>query len=134
MIPNIAIRAGEVSRSFRPRAWIRRSARDISGDRTPSELPHSDTCCAKLHRQDRSTRAIELRAKGSVVPGINAAADVGARAGGAVDAVSRQRLASLLPLDVHGAARGGVERHLVVGAADYVHGFHDVDLAVRGPV
>lgn len=130
MIPNIAIGVREISRSFTPGTWIRGSAREISRYIISQELPHPNPRSSKFERNDGAEVRVEGGTK-CVIASSDATAFVLV---GTVDAGFAEHFSGFLALDIHGAARGGVERHLVVGSAYNVHGFHYVDFAVLRPV
>lgn len=129
VIPNIAVRAGKVRRGLTPSARIRLLAGDIGGNGAASKLPHADTRIPPLHGHDAASILVVIRAKGGV-RALDAAACVAVLGG---VAVGLKGLVCLLPLYAHGAAAGGVKRHLVA-VGGLVRCLHDIDLAVLGPV
>lgn len=129
VIPNIAIRARKVGRCLAPSARIRLLARNVRGDGAASKLPHADTRITPLHSHDAAAILVVIRAKGAV-RSLDAAARVAVLGG---VAVSLKGLVRLLPRHAHGAAAGGVKRHLV-SVGGLVRCLHDIDLAVLGPV
>lgn len=129
VIPNIAVRARKISRGLAPSARIRLLARDIGGNGAASKLPHADTRITPLHGHDAASILVVIRAKGAVCA-LDTAACVAVLGG---IAVGLKGFVRLLPLYAHGAAAGGVKRHLV-SVGGFVRCLHDIDLAVLGPV
>lgn len=129
MISNIAVRAGKVGRGLTPSARIRLLAGDIGGDGAASKLPHADTRITPLHGHDTASILVVIRAKGAVCA-LDAAACVAVLGGVTIGLKGFVRLLSLY---AHGAAAGGVKRHLI-SVGGFVRCLHDIDLAVLGPV
>lgn len=129
MAPNITVRAGEIRRRSAPRVRLGLLARDIRRNAIPRKLPHADAGIAPLDGHDTAALVIKGDAKRALV-----ARD--AAAGSAVVLGKARALLGVarhLALDAHGAALGGVQGHHVALVA-LVDGFHDIDLAVVGPV
>lgn len=129
VISNIAIRARKVRRGLTPSARIRLLARDVGGNGAASKLPHANTRITPLHGHDAASILVVIRAKCAVCA-LDAAACVAVLSS---ITVGLKGFVRLLPLYAHGAAAGGVESHLI-SVGGLVRCFHDIDLAVLGPV
>lgn len=129
VIPNIAVCARKVGRGLAPSARIRLLARNVRGNGAASKLPHADTRITPLHGHDAASILVVIRAKGAVCS-LDAAACVAVLGG---ITIGLKGFVRLLPLYAHGAAAGGVKRHLI-SVGGLVRCLHDIDLAVLGPV
>lgn len=124
-----AISVGEVGRRRSPGTGIRVLVRDIVGNAVPPELPHPYSGITPLHGHDTAAVGVE---PAPVARGLSQHAASGVRVRGIV-AIRVLRSPAHLALDVHITPVVRVQRHLVA-IGGVVHGLHDVDLAVLGPV
>lgn len=126
---DVAVGVGEVGGGLAPGAGVGGLRGHVGGDFVAPEGPQADALGAPLHGHDAALRRV---VRGAVTSGLVAYTTARVVVGGVV-AVARERGAGHLALHVHGAAVGGVQRHLVA-LGGLVDGLHDVDLAVIGPV
>lgn len=131
MVPNVALRAGEVRHSGTPAAGIGGANLDVSRHLGPGELPGPDALVAQFNGEEATAGLVEPGPKGIVDVAADVAAGVVLAAAVAVGLGGGARHDALDTL--HGAAARRVQR-LQVAVGGAVHGLHDVNLAVARPL
>lgn len=129
MRAHVAISVGEICSSSAPSSRLRFLSRDVFGNGITSKLPHSDTLFTPLNGHNASAILVEVCTKG-ILFAINTTTGI---AVGVLIAVLVDGRAGHFAFNSHGAVFGSMEGHLIA-VVGLVSGFHDVDLAIVGPV